>query len=140
MTTNTPLAVTILEPQFPMTAVQIFDTPAAGSGGGGLGPAVPDTTNLLMGDGAGGTADSGIPAANLLDLVYRKDINSIDGSVPPGLANVPVGELKLGTMILISTGRMAFLVSGPANPADPGQVTPVDFNLSTNNKHWQQVA
>ena len=77
-------------------------------------------------------------------LIYAPTIKAIGVTPyqPPGtvlLNTYPTANLLLATMIVIYTGQKAVLESGPADATDPGQVSPLDYNASTNNKHWREV-
>src|SRR6516164_9535937 len=86
---------------------------------------------------------------------YRYDITCLRDNIytKPSLASVPTAGLPLKTLftIVIDTGAETnapngyseeqnwWLVTGPANPANPGDVAPDDYNGTTNTKHWEQV-
>lgn len=80
------------------------------------------------------------PPPQVADKRYVPSIKSIDGSVVPGLATYATAGLPLNFMIQIYTGQEARLDAGPADPADPGQVAPLDYSLATNNRHWTEVS
>jgi hypothetical protein len=43
--------------------------------------------------------------------------------------------------VLFTAGVLSYvLTSGAANVSDPGHVAPNDYNASTNNVHWRQIA
>ena len=58
----------------------------------------------------------------------------------PALNEFPTADVELTSMITIYTGEEAVLEAGPADPTDPGQITPLDYDAVTNNKHWRQVS
>jgi hypothetical protein len=70
----------------------------------------------------------------------------LTGTVGGGAANLDgIQTVWLGTnSLLIAIINFAStqwqLLPGPADPADPGQVPPADYNSATNNRHWLQVA
>lgn len=97
-----------------------------------------------------------IAAANLLALsetftvlfggtpaIWGTGITSLTGGGNTALDGIPTTLLGTGARMdfrLTPGGPIQSWVieSGTADPADPGQVAPLDFNAGTNNKHWEQ--
>jgi hypothetical protein len=78
---------------------------------------------------------------------YRTEIVSLRGPTEPSLAGLPTTSRTVGSLVQIiltvaGGEREASsweLRGGVADPADPGDVAPLDYNLATNNKHWVKV-
>ena len=83
-----------------------------------------------------------VPTTPLVSYFYRPDFTN-----NTQLASFTTVGLALGSRIdcvfsNLSLGNVlvSFLLdSGPADPDDSGQVTPDDYNLSTNNVHWSKM-
>jgi hypothetical protein len=92
----------------------------------------------------GGTVIPTAPTAGVI-WQFHEEIVSLTGPEPSlaGLSTVTWAVGSLVEIILIineSRQRQAWnLLPNAADPDDPGQVAPFDFNSSTNNKHWERV-
>jgi hypothetical protein len=68
--------------------------------------------------------------------------NIVMNGVPTTLDAVPtIGMFQAGNLLfLLINGSISMWVfsTGAADPTDPGQVAPVDYNATTNNFHWQK--
>jgi hypothetical protein len=75
-------------------------------------------------------------------LIYRPEIVSLTGPEQPSLQAFPSMSYPVGTLIKITidTEEQSWRIdAGPKNPADPGHISPDDYNVVTNNKHYQKV-
>jgi hypothetical protein len=77
---------------------------------------------------------------------YGVGIVSIDGPAEPALTSLNTTARPLHALITIVIDVAGTpqeqswrLDAGQADPADPGQAQPRDWNLVSNNKHWQRV-
>jgi hypothetical protein len=75
------------------------------------------------------------------EIVARLTVEGV-----PSLQGLPTLGRAINTMavIVITTGGSSQeqtwrLVAGASDPLDPGHVGPADYNLATNNKHWERV-
>ena len=83
-----------------------------------------------------------VPTAGVL-WEWRPEIVSLSGPGQPSLASLPTLGMAVGSKIEVvinGVGKEYELVAGAADPADPGHVSPIDTDLVSNNKHWQQVS
>jgi hypothetical protein len=78
-----------------------------------------------------------------LSSIVRLTGNTVVNGVATSLDAVPTAAIYVPTnLIFIIIGGvigMWELVTGAADPTDPGQVAPVDYNAGTNNVHWVKV-
>ena len=83
---------------------------------------------------------SSVTGGPSIQFSYRPDIISLTGSEPALQSEITVGKsLKYRIDTFISGNlRSWFLTTGAADGGDPtGQVAPTDYNVGTNNVHWQ---
>jgi len=74
---------------------------------------------------------------------WHPEIVSLRGPALPSLAGLFTSGMNVGSKMELSisgAGKEYELIAGTADPLDPGHVVPNDYNLATNNKHWEQVA
>jgi hypothetical protein len=70
-------------------------------------------------------------------MIYRPEIDSL-----AELQAFPSSPLDVDTLIKITidAGEQSWRVDpGAADPTDPGQIAPADYDLSTNDKHYTRV-
>jgi len=77
---------------------------------------------------------------------YFDGVISLIGPDEPSLASIATVSRDINSIgkVVIDVGgsrqeQEYQLRPGQADPADPGQVAPNDWNLATNNKHWERV-
>jgi len=90
---------------------------------------------------SGGPLVTGVAVWATPGLIYNSAITGPTGAGNT-ITNVATTGLATGTMLktVYSPGTQEFeLVTGAANPADPGQIAPFDYSLVSNNRHWQKV-
>jgi hypothetical protein len=82
-----------------------------------------------------------------LNWEYHPEITAITGTGSDKLVSIPTVAKAVNTMveIVISVGgtpqRQTWrLRSGAAAGGDAGQAAPLDYDPTTNNKHWERVA
>lgn len=71
----------------------------------------------------------------------------VDLALEPTLDEMPTRVLMPGSIVQIvifdtnnvRTLMQFQLIAGSADPTDPGQVQPLDYNAVSNNKHWEQL-
>lgn len=78
-----------------------------------------------------------------LDWSYQSTIVSLIGPAQPALNTVPTTTRSVLSLMEVVIGNQAQsfqLRAGTADPVDPGQVAPLDYDLAMNNKYWAKVA
>jgi hypothetical protein len=73
---------------------------------------------------------------------YHNEVVSETGP-EPSVAGVPTANKLAGSVIVTSfnnQGRSYKIVVGTADPADPGQIEPHDYNATTNPRYWQRIS
>jgi hypothetical protein len=77
---------------------------------------------------------------------YHPEIVSLAGPEEPSLKSLDTAARSVSSLVQIvltiggSRQEQAYeLRSGQADPDDPGMVQPHDWDLATNNKHWERV-
>jgi len=91
------------------------------------------------------TVPTSASAGNLqyLASVVRLIGNTVVNGVATSLDAVPtVGIFAVTNLVFINIGgaiSMWIFTAGAADPSDPGQVAPVDYNAGTNNFHWTKA-
>jgi hypothetical protein len=104
-----------------------------------------DVVHLL---GSVFSSAGGTPEAPILppqsSMIYRPEIDfllTVDGV--PSLQAYPSADLPVDTLIIITiaAAQQSWRVDpGAKDLLDPGQISPADYNVVTNNKHYTRVA
>ena len=74
-------------------------------------------------------------------MIYLPQIVSLT-SPEPSLKSYPTANLPVHTLVIITIGNQEQtwrLDPGAADPTDPGQLAPLDYNPTTNSKFWRKV-
>lgn len=83
-----------------------------------------------------------VPPVSKVGWEYHEEIRSLSGPELPSLRNLATVSLQVGSkveIVIAGQGQEYRLAAGPADAADPGHVAPEDYDLATNNKHWERV-
>jgi hypothetical protein len=74
----------------------------------------------------------------LAGMIYDKDIDALTGT-PDALETVPTISLGLKTKInfVIDDSEQSWILK--SGPAGAGEIAPLDYDASTNDKHWTKV-
>jgi hypothetical protein len=94
-------------------------------GGGGGGATIPETTNLIKGDGAGNGADSGITQDGSGAVVFPAEVSApfvaINGAEGPAGSRLTVTDSTSNNVYLYSPNDAAYVVMRFATPAQGWQ-------------------
>lgn len=80
--------------------------------------------------------------------MYRQDMVGTKASLgaSPAIDEIVTRKLLVGSLLEVvlpiagvRTRRTYQLVQFAADPTDPGQIAPLDYDSTSNNKHWEQV-
>lgn len=75
-------------------------------------------------------------------MIYRPEIVSLTGPAQPSLQAFPSTSFPIDTLIKITidTQEQSWRIDpGPKDIADPGQISPADYNAVSNDKHYTKV-
>lgn len=123
-----------------------YSTPAYTPQNGNGSSTPPVTTLTDECECGGGYFPPPLPTPVYLGPEYHPEIVSLTGPATPTLAALSTTAKPLGFLVdiilTISGSRQSQrweLRTGAGDPADPGHVAPLDYNATTNNKHWERV-
>jgi hypothetical protein len=76
------------------------------------------------------------------NMIYRPEITTLLGPSDTSLQSYPTLNLPIDTLVIITidAGQQSWRVDpGVADAGDPGQISPYDYNVVTNGKHYTRV-
>jgi hypothetical protein len=106
-----------------------------------LGSVVLPLTTQIQSDTQAPSAPLVVSAA-LPMMIYQADIVSLTGPAQPSLQAFPSLSYPIDTLIKITIDAQEQswrIDPGPKDAADPGQISPDDYNVVSNNKHYTKV-
>jgi hypothetical protein len=76
------------------------------------------------------------------NMIYRPEITTLLGPSDTSLQSYPTLNLPIDTLVIITidAGQQSWRVDpGVADAGDPGQISPYDYNVVSNGKHYTRV-
>lgn len=102
------------------------------------------TLTVLIDNDVNRVGDTAPSLPQIAYAVFLPSITDLVGGASNDLDSIDTTPLQLGYIVEVlvpvagtTTWLTYYLKSGPTTGGTPGQVAPVSYNVSTNNKHWE---